>query len=173
MTDTLKSCQSHKQKKNRNIPLGKCWNWFSSKQPHCEPHQLFNQTRKLTNVPNCLFSSSHPPPTHTRATEGDNGSATGRSAKGTLQGQLTLHRRMNESTRPIVSHISLLPKGKVCGAQQRPLPPASEIDPNSFGEKAGLWQFMMPTHVAGREHETRWRNHPGFWTVSLLFFGEL
>lgn len=71
----------------------------------------------------------------------------------------------------IESHL-FLAKGKSMWGPAKASSSCIRNRPQSLGGKAGLWQFMMPAHVAGGERETRWRNHPGFLTVSLLFFWE-
>lgn len=168
----ISSCVgSEDEKAETNPSLSKCWNSFFWKQPRSEPHRLFNQTRKLSNVPNCLFSSSHPPP-HVRARE-TMAQQLGRSAKAMLLGQLATSTQYDESTPLILNHISLLPKGKVCGAQQMLL--HQDSSPQAWGMKVHLepWQLMMPVPMGGWVHETRQYNHRGFWPGSFLLFGEL
>lgn len=131
----ISSCVgSEDEKAETNPSLSKCWNSFFWKQPRSEPHRLFNQTRKLSNVPNCLFSSSHPPP-HVRARE-TMAQQLGRSAKAMLLGQLATSTQYDESTTDIKSHLPLA-KGKSVWGPANAF--ASGFKPASLGDEGAPW----------------------------------
>lgn len=94
----------------------------------------------------------------------------GRSAKAMLLGQLATFTQYDESIALILNHISLLPKGKVCRAQRILL--HQESTPQAWGMKVHPepWQLMMPGHMGGWVHETRWWNHGGFWMGFFIFW---